>query len=413
MEKKLLRIVGATSLVALSSAWPCLGRETNERLRAAPPETESTLGSNRFGFHLYQALLRQDAGKNLFVSPLSVSLALRMTLHGAAGETLEAMRRTLEVGGIDPLALARSDTAMLEALRSADPQVELVIANSIWARSGVEFRPTFLDLVRRHYLARVEAIDFSSPAAPRTINGWVRENTREKIDSIVPEQIPDDVVMYLINAVYFKGTWARQFDKNLTRETPFTLTDGSRVDHPIMSQRGHFNYLQGDGFQAVRLPYGTGRMEMILFLPDEGTTLEAFHANLTAENWERWTGRFEAGREGTVGLPRFEIEYEKSLVDALRGMGMEVAFGGDADFTAMREVRDPFISDVRHKTYVKVDEEGTEAAAVTSVAEGSVMPEEEEPFRLVCDRPFFFAIADRQTGAILFQGTILDPRGTR
>jgi serpin B len=233
----------------------------------------------------------------------------------------------------------------------------------------------------------------------------------------VLDEVDPAAILYLINAIYFKGTWTHEFDKADTRDRPFYLVGGGQKNVPMMELADTLRYYRGDGFQGVSLPYGNGRFSMYVFLPDENSSLSAFHANLTPENWQAWMDRFERA-EGTVILPKFKIEYMKQLNGQLTALGMGVAFDPDgANFRKMLplpqgEYYNACISFVLHKTFVEVNEEGTEAAAVTVVGVvgiTSIGPPHPEPFYFKADRPFFYAIRDNQSGTILFMGSVVDP----
>jgi serine protease inhibitor len=217
-------------------------------------------------------------------------------------------------------------------------------------------------------------------------------------------------VLYLINAIYFKGNWQKEFSKSATQEQPFTLLNGTRKQHPLMSQSGKYRYYENPEFQAISLPYGSGRLSMFVFLPKPNVKQADFYRNFTSENWQQWMKQFSS-RSGQIVLPRFKLEYDITLNQALQALGMGVAFQDQANFANMtpKEVK---IDEVKHKTFVEVNEEGTEAAAVTSVGirATSAPPPEEAPFKMVVDRPFFCAIRDNQTGTILFMGSIVDPK---
>lgn len=364
-----------------------------------------------FGFDLFAELARREGDKDLFVSPLSVAMALAMTYNGASGQTRDAMA---EVLGLEQLSLEevnQANAALRQSLQGLGTGVELSIANSLWARQGVDFKEDFLERNRQHYGAEVASLDFNSPDAPGTINQWVDRNTRGKIKQIV-DQIDPDTVMFLINAIYFNGKWSQSFDKAMTRDRPFHLPDGSEKQHPMMSRSGKYPYLKGEGFQAVSLPYGDGRTSMYVFLPDEASSLDEFLQGLDAESWANWMSRFKQ-TEGDVVIPRFKSEYEVSLNDALKALGLEVAFDPDrANFEGMRAIPPRlYIQQVKHKAVVDVNEEGTEAAGVTSVIVGITSAQQpQERFSFVADRPFFFAIRDNQTGSVLFMGTVVDPQ---
>jgi serine protease inhibitor len=366
--------------------------------------------SNAFGFDLFQQLRRQDANKSVFFSPLSVTVALAMTYNGAAGETKNAMARALKIEGMSRGELNHASHDMLKDLKGSDPKIELAIANSLWARSGVRFNESFLADNRAFYSAEISTLDFSSPQAAETINRWVSASTKGKISKII-DNIDPQKVMFLINAVYFKGQWQKRFEKTLTKDQPFYLPGGQKKPVPMMAQSGNYLYHRGDKFQAVNLPYGEGGVSLYLFLPDKGSSLDEFLKGLSFQKWEEWINNFN-DTPGDVKLPRFKLDYEETLNDSLKAVGMGVAFNPrEADFSGIRPERDVFISEVKHKAVVEVNEEGTEAAAVTSVGVTTTsIREPRERFSFVADRPFLMAIRDSKTGAILFMGAVMEPK---
>jgi len=366
--------------------------------------------NNRFGFDLYARLL--DGDKNLLISPASVAMALAMTYNGADAETREAMARVLQIQGIDLDTLNRNNLALLYFLRTADPKVRLDFANSIWMREGLSFDPDFLARNKEFYLAGLETLDFEREDAAGVINAWVKKNTRGLIEDIVKPPIKPLTIMFLINTIYFQGTWSEPFNKNATTDEPFHLGAGGTVTVPLMRRTGEYGYLETAGFQAVRLPYGEGRMAMYVFLPSPELGLKGFEESLNWENWESWLSGFQK-LSGTVRLPRFNLEYEAQLNGALTALGMGIAFDPDrANFNNMVAGVPPaniYIREVKHKTHIKLDEAGTEAAGATSVEMAfKSMPLED--FVMKVDRPFFYAIQDEETGAILFLGSVHDPR---
>lgn len=361
---------------------------------------------NAFGFKVFGALTRAPLQENVFIAPFSVATALAMTCNGAAGETRNAIARTLGVTDISVARLNRAEKTLAGRLKKADERVELLVANSLWARKGIAFNPAFIKINREFYQAEVTALDFNRPDAPGTINAWVKERTRGRIQKIV-NQIKPEAVLFLINAVYFKGKWRNEFDPAATREGDFYPGDGATVRVKMMQRSGRFLYCAGDGFQAVELPYGSGKFSMFIFLPAQEVGLDNFLSQFTFDNWGVWLGMFRSS-EGTLRLPRFKIEYERSLNDVLTELGMGIAFDLQrADFSAMG--RGPFaIGDVKHKSFVEVNEEGTEAAAVTSV-EMVLASVPHGRFEMTVDRPFVFAIQDNDTGLILFLGAVVNP----
>jgi serpin B len=364
-----------------------------------------------FGFDLFAQLVRQDASKNLFISPISVSTALAMAYNGAAGETQRAMAEALRLQGLELPKVNQAYLALLNSLGGLNPEVEVSIANSIWGRKGILWNEGFLARNRTYYRAEVTSLDFD-PAARDSINNWVSDKTKGKIKGVV-DDIKQSDVMFLINAIYFNGTWLSPFDKKLTTDHTFHLAGGAEKLHPMMSQHGRFMYLKGDGFQAVKLPYKKPQVGMHVFLPDEGSSLEQFLKSVNGESWQSWMSRFSQA-EGDVVLPRFKLEYKAELSSALTALGMGVAFTDQADLSGMVEPQTVlpgglYIDSVLHKAVVDVNEEGTEAAAVTSVVVGvTSMPA--FTFHFVADRPFFFAICDEGTGTILFMGAVFDPQ---
>jgi serine protease inhibitor len=369
-----------------------------------------TTANTRFGFKLYREILKKSGDKNVFVSGSSVGLALAMAYNGAGGQTQQAMARALELQGLSLDEVNRANAALKTSLENPDPKVQLKIANSLWAKKGVDFKPEFIERNKNFYAAEVAALDFGSPSAPATINAWVSNNTAGKIDKIV-DQIDGDSILFLINAIYFKGQWTEAFDKAKTTEQPFTSGAGKQKPHPMMPQSGKYNYYENDKFQAVSLPYGGKRVSMYIFLPVEGSRLAEFHNQLTAENWDSWMSGFRQ-TDGDIMVPRFKVEFEVDLNEALKALGMTEAFAADrADFSGMlQSAQRAFISKVKHKTFAEVNEEGTEAAAVTSVEmRATSMQVPRKRFHMEIDRPFFCAIRDNQTGTVLFMGSITDP----
>ncbi len=364
--------------------------------------------NTRFGFKLFSEILKQDKTKNVFISPSSVAIALSMAYNGANGETQQAMARALELNGMSLQELNQANGELKALLQNPDPKVQLAIANSLWARQGVSFKPEFMQRNQQYYSAEITNLNFSDPKAPSVINAWVSDKTRGKIDGIIDSISPDDV-MFLINAIYFKGSWTHPFDQKLTADKPFTRLDGSQKSVPMMAQTGEYRYLETDQFQAVSLPYGAGkRMSMYILLPKSGFSLTNFYPSLTANNWQQWVKQFRT-RQGSIQIPRFKLEYNVELKNALSALGMAAAFDrSKSDFSGISSYK-TWIDQVKHKTFVEVNEEGTEAAAVTSIGIRATSAMLDEPFRFVVDRPFFCAIRDNQSGTVLFMGAIVDP----
>ena len=357
----------------------------------------------KFGFKLLTELYNQKPGTNIFISPLSISIALTMTYNGAVGETQQAMAKTLEIEGLDLQAVNQANVELRENLESTDPQIELAIANSIWLRNTFEVNPDFLDRNDRFFGAEIASLDFDDPQTLDTINQWVDTNTQGKIKKILSE-IKEHEVMFLINAIYFKGGWKGKFDASKTQTGVFHLLDGGEKQVPMMFHTCNYSYLWEESFRAVGLPYGEGRMSMYIFLPDPSSDLDEFLEDLNAANWESWLSRFGEELDLRLMMPRFKLEYQVLLNDALIALGMEIAFIPlVANLTGIADLL--YIDKVKQKTFLEVNEEGSEAAAVTLVSP----PPASSPGPFIVNRPFFFTIHDNWTNTILFMGIVVEP----
>ena len=383
---------------------------------------ELVRGNNAFAFELYRALSGGDG--NLFYSPFSISQALAMTSAGARGETQRQMADTLHhrlpQSGLHPAfnALDRTLASRGQAPRGA-PNNEgeagqyfrLNIANAIWGQDGYHFLPDFLDLLAENYGAGMMVSDFAgAPSEARVrINDWVAEETEGKIKDLLPPGVIDHTTrLVLTNAIYFNASWHWPFSPSRTEVRPFHLAGSGTVDVPMMTETyREYGYARGDGYQAVDVPYSWGEMSMTVLLPDQGTTLEALEGSLDSEMLDRIIDGI-VNDWVTLTMPLFEFESEFSLDKILAGMGMPDAFDGRADFSGMTGSRDLWISEVVHKAFVSVDEEGTEAAAATAVVMLESGPGK-EPIAVTVDRPFIFLIRDNGTGTVLFLGRVSNP----
>ena len=377
---------------------PVLGRE----LTAA--EKGLLQSDNKFGLKLFKEIVAEEEDRNVFISPLSVSMALGMTYNGADGSTREAMQTTLELSGLTIQEVNESYQSLIELLTGLDPKVIFQIANSIWYRQGESLEEEFIDLNKTYFDAEVSPLDFSAANASEIINGWVNENTNGKIKKIV-DGINPLTVMFLINAIYFKGTWTYKFDEKWTRDDLFTLPDGSQKACRMMEQEGEFQLSKNSDFVAVDLPYGDGYFSMTVFLPHPDKDIDSLIAEFNQDNWNAWINSFSK-EEVTLQFPKFTLEYELALNEVLKALGMAVAFAPGADFSRMRKSGGLWIDEVKHKTFVEVNEEGTEAAAVTSVSMVDSCPGH-HGFRV--DRSFVFVIRENQSQSILFIGKIVEP----
>ena len=374
--------------------------DTNE-----PDEVETMSGD--FDTDLFKASFSASKNKNVVVSPFSVKMALSMAAQGANGKTLEEMNKVI---GLDETSNEYFRRLIEDAAKDGD--ITLNIANSVWLRQGLEFNQEYLDILNQYYMAQASTLDFGNPSSKDTINKWVSEKTNGKIEEIVDKIEPLDIA-FLINAIYFNANWSTPFEEGYTSKKDFTLLDGSKVKADLMSKTAHLLYQENNEFQAVELPYGENeRYVMRVYLPKEDVKFDKFVKGIDKESLQQWGGDF-GSMKGVLELPKFKTEYSNSMKDILISMGIKEAFNSNsADFSKMVTVegQNVYISEVMHKTYIDVNEKGTEAAAATSIEMSATSaPQPEEMFEMIVDRPFVFTIDDKESGEILFIGAIINP----
>lgn len=380
----------------------------NNDISLTEKQKEIIQSSNAFGFEIFNKINTEDNDeKNLFISPLSMTMALGMTMNGAAGDTEVAMQNTLGFDGLDNESINDAYLNLSTSLLNADSKVDFSLANSIWYRLGFNVLQTFIDVNKEYFDAEVEELDFSRADAVDIINDWIEDKTNDKIKDVIKEISPQ-TVMFLINAIYFKGTWKYEFDENKTANDVFIDQNNELVEAPTMQQQALFNYYENNLFQSVELPYGDEKFNMLLFLPKEGKTSNDIISEMSDANWNEWTSGLAKSDSIIIHLPKFKIEYDKKLKNNLVDMGMGVAFSDMADFSNMTP-ESVFISEVIHKSFVEVNEEGTEAAAVTVVVVELTTANPEGIIELHFNKPFVFAIYEKSTNAILFLGEVLNP----
>jgi len=358
----------------------------------------------RFSFKIFEQI---RANQNVFVSPLSIGLALALVYNGAAGETQRAIASVLEYPNMSLPDFNRAQHLLQLMLTIRDTSFQLNIANALWLKEGVPFEAAFLERNRKFYHAEIGSLDFAAPSAIGVINQWVERHTAGKISKIV-EYLDPLAMMVLLNTLYFEANWSTVFDRENTFEGPFTCSDGSQKPAHMMKQYGYRQYFANDEFEAVCLPYGEGNVSMYLFLPAQHLGLQAFCEQLSPDNWTTWMAQFQS-QYGILTMPRFKFEYSIELASVLSKLGMSIAFDStQADFKAVCSQLSPlWLNRIQHKTFVQVDEEGTKAAAATFAFYAGGSPT--ATFSMVVDRPFFFAIQDEKTGTILFMGSVVDP----
>lgn len=367
-------------------------------------------GNNEFAIEMYSALRGREG--NLFFSPYSISGALAMTYGGAKGNTAAEMAKTLHFkdGEKTHAAFAKINEELDKAQK--DGKIKLLVANSLWPQAGHKFLPEYLSLVHKNYGSSVTPLDYQTDAAGAVekINKWVEDKTRNKIKKLF-SQLGSDTRLVLVNAIYFKGNWTEQFNPKETQDEDFTLAGGRKIKSPMMHLTKRFGYAKADGVKLLEMPYVGDQLSMVAILPDDAAEIAKLEKELTQTNLESWLGQL-SGEKVIVAFPKFKITWGATELNApLQKLGIKAAFdAGAADFSGMDGMKDLFLSQVVHKAFVEVNEEGTEAAAATgAVMALTAMPPINEPPSFIADHPFIFLIRDKSTGQILFMGRVMDP----
>ena len=385
---------------------PEVNNLTPKEIELTAHAPEIIAGSNEFGIELFTKVAAEDE-ENLMLSPLSASAALTMVLNGAGGDTYSQLQETLKY----PEELTVSDIneaykSLVKQLLEADPKVKIAIANALFYRFGFDIKEPFLNVISTDFGDHIEGLDFSSPNALTTINGWASDNTNGKIPKVLNEISPD-AVMFIMNALYFKGNWSYQFDKSLTENKEFFLDDGSSINVSTMTGEVPAKKMYNDSFWVIELPYGRTNFVMDIVLPIN--TLDELTSALNYGIWNEVTTSLDSQTEGVetvVVMPKFKFSYEKYLNQQLQSMGMVDAFMPyAANFSNITDEL-IFVSFVKQNTFVEVNEEGTEAAAVTTVG---VELTSAGPEMFVVNKPFIFAIRERTTNTLLFIGKVENP----
>ena len=415
MQKVILSILTMVLVLSITAcaSTPTAGLLLSGIHRDISPSVENsdvtTLvdGNSEFAFDMFQALKQHDG--NLFYSPYSISLALAMTYAGARNETATEMASVLHFTLTQDRLHPAFDWLDLALNNQSSKGFQLNIANALWGQKNYKFLDSFLNTLGQNYGAGMRLLDFVNQLEPSrvTINDWISDQTEHKIQDLIPQGAIDSLTrLVLTNAIYFKADWLKPFDHESTRDGEFHLIGGGNVTVPMMAQSGSFTYADGDGYQAIELPYDGDQMSMVIMLPDSGK-FESFESNLSAARVDQTISSLES-HEVDLTMPKFKYDYECSLAETLAGMGMPTAFSDGADFSGMTGNRELSITDVLHKAYVSVDEKGTEAAAATAVIVGlTSMPV--ETVQMTVDRPFIFLIRDIENGTILFIGRVMNP----
>lgn len=414
--KKLLFVLFIT-IILISTSCEFDEPDNNSALQGTMVEIDLPEGgqvlvksTNDFSLDVFKEIcVQSDGDENIFISPLSLSMALSMTCNGAAGTTLDSMLYTLRFTDFTMDELNAINKALINTLPSVDEKVELGMANSIWYSDVFPVLDDFLQVNETNYNAEVEAVDFSDPDTKNIINGWVEDETNGKIKNLI-EKIDVDNIMFLINALYFNADWTIAFNEDETESGYFSLTDGNTADVEMMKMRDTIAYCSGGDFSAIELDYGQGNFSMLVILPNSRQTISQFFRDFNSEKLEECISGF-SNRIVNVQLPKFKFGYKIELNDVLTAMGMGIAFKQTADFTNIYSPGGVYIDYVLQKTFIDVSEKGTEAAAATVVAMdyNSTSTGVEENIWFIADSPFVFLIREKSTEAILFAGLINEP----
>ena len=407
-------LLGLSVWAAVAGSWLGLSPPASATgTQAASVDSKYGTAQTDFGLELFRRIAETEKNKNVFVSPSSAAVVLAMAYNGARGSTQAAMEQTLKLRDTTVDELNKEASAWLKAIGSPTPGVEMSIGNSVWLRNGVPLQPQFKQRIEQTYRAHVTNLDLSKPDAARIINAWVKSETNNRIEEIVTPPISNDEMLFLINALYFKGRWTTPFDPKQTSSAPFTLLNGTTINVPTMHRTNNYETKNGKDYRAVRLPYGEGRFSMYVFVPTEGATVYDLVSQLTPDTWRSMIIGFNK-RNLPLLMPKFTFNYAITLNEPLKAIGMAEAFdatrsdlSGMVDATWLRGNR-LYISEVKQKTFVEVNEEGTEAAASTSA--GISVTSMPAPFAV--DRPFVAAIHDGATNTVLLLGIVVDPRHT-
>lgn len=383
------------------------GENTKGDVQAA---SKITMTNEDVGFSLLQNVEPDHKG-NVFISPTSLLIAMLMVHNGADEDTKTEIEKALQIDELSDEEINDATKELLASIQRNEDNLEVTIANSLWLNDKFTFLDSFEKTMETYFDAEIAEIDITDHTSADKINHWVKKATNDLIDEIVDQPLSSDLIAYIINVLYFNGTWMHEFDEALTQEDIF-YTEKEEIEIPFMTLDEEFSYFETEDFQAVKLPYNEGEMNMQIYLPKEDKSIDELTEGLTATTWQDWQHSFNDEVEGTVLLPKFKLEYDTKLNDALQELGIKQAFNaGQANFSSMIEGTAPlYISEVKQKTLIEVDEKGTEAAAGTSVAiEMTSAPIADERFTMDINRPFLFAIYDEEIEHALFLGIMKEP----
>ncbi|MEO7714943.1 MAG: serpin family protein [Capsulimonas sp.] len=365
--------------------------------------------SNAFGIDLLGKLVKANPDGNCFISPYSVQEALLLTDNGVSGASKTQIASVLHLSRAPLSGINAQAKAQRASLVVADPKVKIAVANALWASTSTKFNATYQETCRYFYNAPARTVALTTPAGAAAINSWVASKTQGHIKTIVPKTgLPRATSAVLTNAVYFHGAWTTPFPHNDTYPQDFHLTSTKTKKVPTMSRKGGVDYVKTSSYEAVALPYGGGRLRMIVVLPSQNSSVNAYLKSLTAVQWSALSSQLKP-TQMLLFMPRVHTNYSASLKPALVDLGMHAPFTASNDFLLMGMPQKSYISDVLHKTTLDIDEDGTTASAATAIVIASLSIHMPPPVVVRIDRPFYCAIQDKQTGLVLFAGAIRNP----
>ena len=390
--KKVLFLFLILSFTLLSVSF--LSAKENSKVDENFSNSVTYLGKN--------ILTKEYKKNNTVISPLSIHLALDMLYNGAEGKTEKEMKKTLGYpSNMDKKSISEQSKSIMDSLKSTD-SIVIEIANSLWVKKDIRIKQSFVDNCQKYFYAEVK-----NTTSPSIINNWVSDKTHKKINKIVPDGSQIDTA--LINAIYFNGTWVDKFDKNDTHDQDFTTSENKKIKVPMMFKSEYMRYYENDKYQVVRLPYKENKMSMYVFLPSEKSSIDNFVKDFSQEEFLN-ASKNVSGTKVNLHLPKFKTECSFEVSKTVKDLGMKSAFAGKADFSGIYD--DFWVSEIIHKTYIDVNESGTEAAAVTAIIRGAgCAPGFQEIIKYMrVDRPFFFVLSDDVSNIPVFMGIITEPK---
>lgn len=404
--------IGLAAITIFSSGCSLGGKEkVKNKYTIQAKELSSSVekiaeANNKLALKFFDEMIKSHKKENIIISPLSLNTVLALTQNGAAEKTKEEILKALEMQSLDDSTINEGYKNIIAHYNSLK-SIETKLGNSLWMNKGLQINENFKNTGKNYYEAEINTVDFTKNSATQTINKWISNQTSGKIKKIV-DKFDSDTVMTLINTVYFKGKWSKPFTKSNTSKQEFTSSDGAKQEVDMMKELMEADYYKGESFEAVRLPYEDKNFGMYVFLPNKESNIDELLKNMNYINWSKWLNEFKS-KQVQVQLPKFKVEFEEKLNDMLMTFGMQSAFTDKANFTKMSDNHKLYIDLVKQKCYIDVNEEGTEAAAVTAVAIKETSALIDKPIEFRADRPFIYAIEDKKTGMLLFMGKVEKP----